>query len=319
METMRKWLIPMLVISVSLLVMAACGVAAVPTPTATSTPSVIQEWEMQGIQTFGPTVTVSLRIFAGVAIQVTMDGRQADEVRPALPTIEYLFNDVSAGRYTVEVRDVVGFTETAEVVVPTAPPLSPWQAALVRKLENEPVADPPASLTQYGYRSQVVYYMPPRCCDIFSDLYDNSGNIIGHPDGGITGRGDGRVPDFLAEREDESFVWKDLRSYDPGLVQAPAPIKSVEVLTLESFPPQYNVVVVSGLPNGCVSFAGYYLNRDDNTTHIEMINWKPAAADVACTEEYRTVNTTIPLGSDFVSGETYVVVVNDVIESFLFQ
>ena len=29
------------------------------------------------------------------------------------------------------------------------------------------------------------------CCDQFSDLLDSEGNLIGHPDGGITGRGDG--------------------------------------------------------------------------------------------------------------------------------
>ncbi len=84
-----------------------------------------QEWELENIQTFGPTVTVSLHMFSGVDVQVTLDGRQADEVRPALPTVEYIFNDVSAGRYTVEVRDVVCYSETAEVAVPTSPPLSP--------------------------------------------------------------------------------------------------------------------------------------------------------------------------------------------------
>ena len=193
---------------------------------------------MEGIQWYGSTVAVSLRMFASVDVQVTLDGRQADEVRPTLPIIKYLFNDLNLGTYTVEVRDVAGYSETAEVDVTTVPPLSPWQTALVRKLENEPVANPPTSLTQYGYKGQVVYYMPQRCCDIFSDLYDASGNIIGHPDGGITGQGDGRVPDFLAERENEFIVWKDERTHDPGLVQAQAPIESVDVLTLESFPPQ---------------------------------------------------------------------------------
>ena len=159
----------------------------------------------------------------------------------------------------------------------------------------------------------------PRCCDIFSDLYDASGNVIGHPDGGITGQGDGRVPDFPAQRENERIVWKDQRIYDPGLVQIPAPIEGVQVLTLESFPPLYNVVVTSGLPNGCTSFAGYYLNRGDNTIQVEMLNWKPASSDVACTEVYGTVKTTIPLGSDFKSGEVHTIMVNDVIETLVAQ
>ena len=33
--------------------------------------------------------------------------------------------------------------------------------------------------------------MLKECCDQFSDLLDAEGNLIGHPDGGITGRGDG--------------------------------------------------------------------------------------------------------------------------------
>ena len=319
MKTMKTWLMPLLVISVSLLAGAACWVTPEPTPTVTSTPSVTQEWDMEGIQWYGSTVAVSLRVFAVVDVQVTLDGRQADEVRPTLPTIEYLFNHVTLGTHTVEVRDVVGYSETAEVEVSTAPPLLPWQATLVRKLENEPVANPPASLIHYGYKGQVVYYVPPRCCDIFSDLYDASGNIIGHPDGGITGQGDGRVPDFLVEGDNERIVWQDQRRYDPGLVQVPAPIETVEVLTLESFPPQYNVVVTSGLPNACVTFAGYYLDRDDNTIRVEMLNWKPANADVVCAQVYGSVRTTIPLGSDFESAQTYVVVINDVTESFSAQ
>ena len=69
---------------------------------------------------------------------------------------------------------------------------------------GRPVANPPASVTRYDYKGNTVYFVPQRCCDIFSDLYDAEGNIIGHPDGGITGQGDGRVPDFFQERTTKS-------------------------------------------------------------------------------------------------------------------
>ena len=36
-------------------------------------------------------------------------------------------------------------------------------------------------------------------------------------------------------------------------------------------------------------------------------------------EDYRTVETVIPLGSEFESGEAYTVVVNDVTETFVAQ
>ena len=181
------------------------------------------------------------------------------------------------------------------------------------------MANPPASVAQYEYLGQAVYFLPQRCCDFFSDLYDIDGNVIGHPDGGITGRGDGRVPDFFEERSDEEIIWKDKRAYDPGMVQALAPIESVDVLVLESFPQQYMLAVVSGLPNGCASFAGNRIEREGDTIRVEIFNWKPGDEDIACTEEYRTVETNISLGSDFVSGTMYTVSVNDVVETFVAQ
>lgn len=309
--------------SAGLLTAIACTGESGPTPTVTpsptATPMVTKEWDLEEIQVYGSTVSVSLYMYAGVDVQVTLDGRTADEVRASIPTVEYLFNDVAPGTYTIEVEDVVGFSETSVVVMSTAPPLMPWQADLVRKLEKAPVANPPASLVQYGYKGRVVYYVPPRCCDIFSDLYDANGKVIGHPDGGITGQGDGRVTDFLKERENDRIAWKDQRNYDTSLVQAQAPIESIDVLVMESFPPQYSVVVVSGLPNACVTFAGYRMDRDGDTVQIEVINWKPSRSDVVCAEIYGTVMTTITLGSDFIPGHTYTVAVNGVTETFVAQ
>jgi inhibitor of cysteine peptidase len=103
------------------------------------------------------------------------------------------------------------------------------------------------------------------------------------------------------------------------MVQVLAPIESVEVLVMESFPPRYSLTVVSGLPNGCASFAGYRLERSDDTVLVEMVNWKPADPQVACSELYRIVETRISLGSEFESGRTYTLLVNDVTESFVAQ
>ncbi|MCZ6789897.1 MAG: hypothetical protein O7D33_08195 [Chloroflexi bacterium] len=294
------------------LLAAACGSEATATPpsTATATPSPAKEWAIESILVDGSTVTVLLQVFAGIDVQVTLDGRVPDQVNAPIPILEHVFQDVTPGQHTVEVRDVVGYSETAEVVVPTALPLMPWLRELIQRLESEPVANPPAFIAQYEYKGQTVYFLPQRCCDIFSDLYDADGVIIGHPDGGITGQGDGRVPDFLEAREDETVVWRDRRSHDPGLVQVPAPIESVELLIMESFPPQYSLVVVSGLPNACVSFAGYRLERGGDTVSIEMLNWRPADPGVICAQVYGTTETRIPLGSDFDPDTTYTVDVN---------
>ena len=56
------------------------------------------------------------------------------------------------------------------------------------------------------------YYVPPQCCDQFSTLYDADGAVICAPDGGITGRGDGKCPDFFQSRTNEKLFWEDSRT-----------------------------------------------------------------------------------------------------------
>jgi len=56
---------------------------------------------------------------------------------------------------------------------------------------------------QYDYLGETVFYFPTTpgdCCDTFSRLYDVDGNLICYPDGGITGKGDGRCPGFVDSR-----------------------------------------------------------------------------------------------------------------------
>ena len=83
---------------------------------------------------------------------------------------------------------------------------------LIIKFQNEPVGNPPQSIWRYEYNGEIVYYVPPQCCDQFSILYDSECNFICAPDGGFSGRGDGRCPDFFTNRTNEKLVWKDPRS-----------------------------------------------------------------------------------------------------------
>jgi hypothetical protein len=78
-------------------------------------------------------------------------------------------------------------------------------------LKSKPTQNPPASVWQYQYKGQTVYYLPPACCDQMGELYDENCNLICHPDGGITGRGDGKCEDFFSTRQNEELVWEDKR------------------------------------------------------------------------------------------------------------
>jgi hypothetical protein len=77
-------------------------------------------------------------------------------------------------------------------------------------LKEEP-KNPPVTITQYDYKGKKVYYISSYCCDFPSQLYDEEGNLICEPDGGITGRGDGKCTDFFTERKNELLIWKDTR------------------------------------------------------------------------------------------------------------
>jgi hypothetical protein len=198
---------------------------------------------------------------------------------------------------------------------PTAVPPA-WLTALIARFEGEPVANPPISISRYRYDGRAVYFVPQRCCDIFSDLYDDAGNVIAHPNGGITGNGDGRAPDFATSAEFQYVVWRDLRGPD-GIprVQVPAPIDSLEVVAIKG---GYQANVVSGLPSGCATFDQLTVSQDEagRVFVIEVLNLVPAPdANVACTQQYGHVDHAVLL-EGVESGVTYKVQANDTVTSF---
>ena len=90
-------------------------------------------------------------------------------------------------------------------------PQALWLTELIQKLEQEAPANPPAKIYRYTYNGQEVYYLTGRCCDIPSKLFDKDGNQICQPDGGFTGKGDGRCQDFFEKRTNETIIWEDKR------------------------------------------------------------------------------------------------------------
>ncbi len=66
---------------------------------------------------------------------------------------------------------------------------------LKNKLAIYQKTDPLIAATPTEYQGQLVFYIAPRCCDISSELYDESGHLICYPSGGLNG-GDGKCPNF---------------------------------------------------------------------------------------------------------------------------
>ena len=87
-----------------------------------------------------------------------------------------------------------------------------WLTTVIQQLETQPVANPPAFIARYEYKGETVYFLPQRCCDVMSVVYRADGAVMCKADGGFAGTGDGRCPDFFAERRNERIVWRDPRS-----------------------------------------------------------------------------------------------------------
>ncbi len=109
-------------------------------------------------------------------------------------------------------RVVVALTVLLGCATEPYEPLPEWVDELIADIESQPVTDPPLWIARYDFRGQHVYYVPQHCCDFPSVLYDSQGTIICSPDGGISGSGDGRCPDFFAERQNERVLWRDARA-----------------------------------------------------------------------------------------------------------
>jgi len=107
---------------------------------------------------------------------------------------------------------------------------------------------------------------------------------------------------------------------DYPVVEELAPIESVDIAIAESFPPQYFVQVVSGLPSGCASFARSEVERDGDTFRITILNYMPAPdSSTYCTAIYGMIEHSIRLDGAVEAGQTYTVQVNDQTRTFIAQ
>ena len=128
-----------------------------------------------------------------------------------------------------------------------------------------------------------------------------------------TGRGPATVTPAVPEPEPTETP-PPASDPDPGSerVREPAPIESVRIEVTTGTVPRNDLLVVSGLPNGCYELDGYELSRQGGTISVEVTNSRPADQSIACTDIYRVVETTIPLGDDIEACKVYTVEVNGV-------
>ena len=102
----------------------------------------------------------------------------------------------------------------------------------------------------------------------------------------------------------------------PELEIRPAPIHEVRINIAESYPPQVIVYIQGGLSDGCTTFHELNTQRSGRTIDIEVTTQRPIKSPI-CPDIYGLFEQNVNLGSDFTSGETYTVTVNDVTTDFV--
>ena len=86
-----------------------------------------------------------------------------------------------------------------------------WLKARIADVLAERKRNPITRILRYTYGGQTVYYISAPCCDQYSNVFDTKGRLVCQPDGGITGKGDGKCPDFDKNKTNEKLVWQDPR------------------------------------------------------------------------------------------------------------
>ncbi len=103
---------------------------------------------------------------------------------------------------------------------------------------------------------------------------------------------------------------------DSGLEIKLAPIHEVQISIAESFPEQVFVHITGGLTDGCTVFHDLTTERTGNIIKIEVTTERPK--DAVCVQVYGYFEKSVNLGSDFTSGQTYIVDVNGTTEAFVY-
>lgn len=95
-------------------------------------------------------------------------------------------------------------------VIATAETNTKVPTCIKNKIDSFRLKEPherPQRVLEYMYKGKKVYYVVMPCCDFFNEVYDANCKYLGAPDGGFTGRGDGKIPDFFTEAKSEKLIW----------------------------------------------------------------------------------------------------------------
>lgn len=101
---------------------------------------------------------------------------------------------------------------------------------------------------------------------------------------------------------------------DDGVVEGVASVEDIDILILESFPVQVNVVARGNLPDGCTTIDKVTQERDGNTFRVTITTVRPVG--MVCTEALVPFERVIALDVYGLPAGVYTVEVNGVSDTF---
>lgn len=102
--------------------------------------------------------------------------------------------------------------------------------------------------------------------------------------------------------------------YGEEYVYGTANVESIQIITLESFPVQIQVIAEGYLPDGCTEIDGTKVEREGNVFNISISTKRPK--DAVCTQAIENFTKIIPLEVQGLKAGNYTVNVNGVTGSF---
>jgi len=110
---------------------------------------------------------------------------------------------------SVVIAETVKKATSQAINTPAGDPVK-LPACIKNKIDSFKLKEPherPQRVLEYVYKGKKVYYVIMPCCDFFNEVYDDKCNYLGAPDGGFSGKGDGKLPDFFEAAKSEKLVW----------------------------------------------------------------------------------------------------------------
>lgn len=88
------------------------------------------------------------------------------------------------------------------------PEIPPCIQTIIQQKGQSSTSERFIAIYRYKYQKRYVYFGLSDCCDFYNLLFDQTCQVICAPNGGFTGGGDGKCPNFFNEATEKTELWR---------------------------------------------------------------------------------------------------------------